>query len=154
MNLQMSLKKQWFEMTKAGIKREDYRSVSPYWCARLLLYQGGKKPMSLQNHFKTKFDLFIESNNYDQSFSWIDGFLFYDMFTEMGVLKPSPEQKKIAWDKAKENWKEWYTPTENNPQPTKLRFINQSKHLLFQEFILKMESDLELSDRVLKHLGL
>ena len=35
MNLQMSLKKQWFEMTKAGIKREDYREITPYWCNRL-----------------------------------------------------------------------------------------------------------------------
>lgn len=35
MNLQLSLKKQWFEMTKLGIKTEDYREITPYWCARL-----------------------------------------------------------------------------------------------------------------------
>lgn len=35
MNLQLSLKKQWFEMTKAGIKTEDYREITPYWIARL-----------------------------------------------------------------------------------------------------------------------
>lgn len=35
MNLQMSLKKQWFEMTKAGIKTEDYREITPYWVKRL-----------------------------------------------------------------------------------------------------------------------
>jgi len=40
MNLQLSLKKQWFEMTKSGEKLEDYREITPYWCNRLLLYNG------------------------------------------------------------------------------------------------------------------
>lgn len=35
-NLQMSLKTKWFEMTKAGIKTEDYREINEYWCRRLL----------------------------------------------------------------------------------------------------------------------
>lgn len=43
-NLQMSLKRKWFEMTKAGIKKEDYRKITPYWCSRLLLYRGRKEP--------------------------------------------------------------------------------------------------------------
>lgn len=34
--LTLSLKKQWFEMTKAGIKTEDYREINPYWIKRLL----------------------------------------------------------------------------------------------------------------------
>lgn len=38
MNLQLSLKKQWFEMTKAGIKTEDYREINPYWLKRLFRY--------------------------------------------------------------------------------------------------------------------
>lgn len=42
MNLQLSLKKKWFEMTKAGIKTEDYREITPYWCSRFLLYKGRK----------------------------------------------------------------------------------------------------------------
>jgi hypothetical protein len=33
--LQMSLKKQWFEMTKAGIKTEDYREITGHWIGRL-----------------------------------------------------------------------------------------------------------------------
>ena len=36
MNLQLSLKKQWFEMTKSGIKTEDYREITPYWVKRLI----------------------------------------------------------------------------------------------------------------------
>ena len=42
MNLQLSLKRQWFEKTEAGIKPEDYRSITPYWCKRLLLGHGNK----------------------------------------------------------------------------------------------------------------
>lgn len=34
-NLQMSLKRKWFEMTKAGIKKEDYRELNDYWFKRL-----------------------------------------------------------------------------------------------------------------------
>ena len=35
-NLQMSLIGKWFEMTKEGIKTEDYRELSAYWCKRFL----------------------------------------------------------------------------------------------------------------------
>jgi len=34
--LHLSLKTKWFEMTKAGIKREDYREVNHYWIKRLM----------------------------------------------------------------------------------------------------------------------
>ena len=34
-NLQLSLKTKWFEMTKAGIKTEDYRELNDYWFKRL-----------------------------------------------------------------------------------------------------------------------
>ena len=37
--LRMSLKKKWFEMTKAGIKTEDYREINDYWIKRLV-YSG------------------------------------------------------------------------------------------------------------------
>ena len=29
-NLQLSLKRNWFEMTKSGVKTEDYREITPY----------------------------------------------------------------------------------------------------------------------------
>ena len=35
-NLQLSLKTKWFEMTKSGIKTEDYRELTPYWIKRLI----------------------------------------------------------------------------------------------------------------------
>lgn len=31
----MSLKTKWFEMTKSGIKKEDYREITKYWISRL-----------------------------------------------------------------------------------------------------------------------
>ena len=40
MNIQLSLIKKWFDMTKSGIKTEDYREITPYWCNRLLLHKG------------------------------------------------------------------------------------------------------------------
>ncbi len=33
-NLQLSLKKNWFEMTKSGVKTECYREITPYWTKR------------------------------------------------------------------------------------------------------------------------
>jgi hypothetical protein len=53
-NLQLSLKSKWFEMTKAGIKTEDYREITPYFCNRFLLYQGKSmlKKWWLENYFE------------------------------------------------------------------------------------------------------
>jgi len=35
--LKLSLKTKWFEMTKAGIKTEDYREISIYWLCRFIM---------------------------------------------------------------------------------------------------------------------
>lgn len=39
-NLQLSLKKNWFEMTKSREKPEDYRAITPYFCKMFLLFRG------------------------------------------------------------------------------------------------------------------
>lgn len=36
-NLQLSLKTKWFELTKSGVKTEDYREINDYWVSRLCL---------------------------------------------------------------------------------------------------------------------
>lgn len=41
--LQLSLISKWFLMTKAGIKTEDYREITPYWIKRLCVAH----PMSI-----------------------------------------------------------------------------------------------------------
>tara|TARA_B100000378_G_scaffold236018_1_gene202715 strand:- start:21586 stop:21957 length:372 start_codon:yes stop_codon:yes gene_type:complete len=33
--LHLNLRKQWFEMIFLGIKKEEYREMSNYWCSRL-----------------------------------------------------------------------------------------------------------------------
>ncbi|SDZ91139.1 hypothetical protein SAMN05443667_101260 [Flavobacterium gillisiae] len=43
-DLRLPLKKEWFEMTKSGIKTEDYREITPYWANKLLTYFGEKQP--------------------------------------------------------------------------------------------------------------
>ena len=45
----MSLKKKWFDMTKAGIKTEDYREINEYWTKRLLMYVQYKQKGSLSD---------------------------------------------------------------------------------------------------------
>ena len=35
-DLRLSLKTKWFEMTRSGVKTEDYREITDYWCKRLL----------------------------------------------------------------------------------------------------------------------
>lgn len=46
MNLQLSLIRKWLDMTATGIKTEDYREITPYWCSRLLLFNGKEMPQS------------------------------------------------------------------------------------------------------------
>lgn len=41
-NLRLPLKRKWFEMTKKGIKKEDYREINPRYMSRFLLFQGDK----------------------------------------------------------------------------------------------------------------
>jgi hypothetical protein len=36
--LYLSLKKEWFDLIKAGVKREEYREMKPYWEKRLVDY--------------------------------------------------------------------------------------------------------------------
>jgi hypothetical protein len=60
MNLQLSLKTKWFEMTKSGVKKEDYREITPLWCNRFLVYNNETKPQKFWDEFLTsnRFDLF------------------------------------------------------------------------------------------------
>ena len=51
--LRMSLKSKWFEMTKAGIKTEDYREINSYWIKRLtsdFSWDMTKYPLKLNEH--------------------------------------------------------------------------------------------------------
>ena len=39
--LQLNLIKQWFDLTLQGIKKEEYRDITPYWANRLLCMENG-----------------------------------------------------------------------------------------------------------------
>lgn len=39
--LQLNLIKQWFDLTLQGIKKEEYRDITPFWAKRLLCMENG-----------------------------------------------------------------------------------------------------------------
>ena len=41
--LQLNLIKQWFDLTLQGIKKEEYREITPHWAKRLLCMENGDK---------------------------------------------------------------------------------------------------------------
>ena len=83
MNLQLSLKTKWFNMTRAGIKTEDYREINHYWIKRLMtkkynnIYQNEQEAIDgiikhidpnylVKNHSK-KFDCNVMTLGYPKS---------------------------------------------------------------------------------------
>jgi len=40
--LHLNLIKKWYSMTFSGVKKEEYREITPYWCARFILVEGVK----------------------------------------------------------------------------------------------------------------
>ena len=51
--IKLPLERQWFEMTKAGIKKEDYRELTSYWIARLtneFSWDMNKYPLKINEH--------------------------------------------------------------------------------------------------------
>lgn len=65
--LQLSLKKKWFEMTKAGIKTEDYREINDYWSKRLFLKPEDSCGGMLHGLEVKKFDYNIMTLGYPKS---------------------------------------------------------------------------------------
>jgi hypothetical protein len=61
-NLRLPLTTKWFEMTRDGIKTEDYREITPYWAKRLVgswKYKGlklGQFP-DIENSFMSDFEI-------------------------------------------------------------------------------------------------
>jgi hypothetical protein len=68
----MSLKRKWFEMTKSGIKTEDYREITPHWIKRLydekfLFLSETINPESLFEYSFKKFDTNTMTLGYPKS---------------------------------------------------------------------------------------
>lgn len=51
--LQLPLIKKWFDLTKSGVKKEEYRELNAFWMARLLLQDGRKQPQQFWNRCYT-----------------------------------------------------------------------------------------------------
>ena len=65
--LRLPLKTKWFEMTKAGIKTEDYREISVYWLSRFIMVDIEKYYEEL-DELCTELKRGIEST--DKLFTW------------------------------------------------------------------------------------
>lgn len=72
--LTLPLKKKWFDLIKAGIKKEEYRETSCYWTSRLLKYSLGEicKKATKSPHSMNNFEDFVKRhvNNGD----WVKHF--------------------------------------------------------------------------------
>lgn len=58
--LHLTLKKKWFDMIAAGIKKEEYREIKPYWKKRLIVNSFCPKLI-----FK-KYDVVVFKNGYSK----------------------------------------------------------------------------------------
>ena len=47
--LQLNLIKHWFDLTLQGIKKEEYRTITPYWAKRLLCMENGESISKFYN---------------------------------------------------------------------------------------------------------
>ena len=73
--LHLTLKKKWFDMIKAGIKKEEYREIKPYWINRLCkplpmsVIDGGDlvNNHSGRNYDLKKFDQISFRNGYSKN---------------------------------------------------------------------------------------
>lgn len=58
--LHLILKDKWFQLFKEGVKTEEYREITPYWCNRLL----GSVPYGL-DYWKIEIDKNIPIKKYN-----------------------------------------------------------------------------------------
>ena len=68
-NLQLSLTKKWFDLTKAGIKTEDYREITPYFAKRFLRYNDKKMSTSFWASLligKEFFEMFFDDISFEK----------------------------------------------------------------------------------------
>lgn len=115
----MSLKTKWFEMTKAGIKTEDYREITPYWVKRLT---GNDQKLSFEEIVVALTDISI---GYDSRHVWeVYGVCLKDFETNkmtLGYPKSTDTERIIEFEHAgieiREGNPEW------GAEPGKLYFV-------------------------------
>ena len=95
--LTLSLKKKWFDMIKAGAKKEEYREVNEYWAARLI----GKGKFDKWTALTRDKDLSFLGFN---SFRWTNDLKFIDfdliVFT-LGYPKADDTERRLVFKNPK-----------------------------------------------------
>ena len=56
--LTLSLKKQWFDKIKAGVKKEEYREIKPYYTSRLTILDSDDYDLILSGEISVTFQYF------------------------------------------------------------------------------------------------
>ena len=56
--LTLSLKKQWFDMIKSGIKKEEYREIKPFYTVRLTIQASDDYDLILSGEISATFQYF------------------------------------------------------------------------------------------------
>jgi len=88
-NLQLSLKTKWFDMTKAKIKPEDYREITPYWISRLT-----------NNKFETKDKSLIVKLFKELPKNWVEFKSFDTNIMTLGYPKSGDTERIIKYEHA------------------------------------------------------
>ena len=87
----------------------------------------------LKTNFKPKYEKLVTGTDYNNCFSEVDGWLFYNSFEEVGALEISKEVRQKEWDYVRLN-REWWTNT--NRLPNRQDVINHTKANLFRDWII------------------
>jgi hypothetical protein len=93
--LHLNLIKKWFDMILSGRKKEEYRSLSPYWVRRLVSFRNevdhndiNEFISDLKNPYKRHDDVNQLMEYYEAEFKHFDNIHFKNGFARNG--KPAP----------------------------------------------------------------
>lgn len=108
--LTLSVKKEWFDLIKAGEKREEYREIKPYWVARLFYDGACKLPPDVVRKLTSSIVKYgdterFEEDNEDIVISFVP-FTHVLFINGYGDDKPRVE-KEIEWidiDRPRKGW--------------------------------------------------
>ena len=113
--LTLSLKRKWFEMTKAGIKTEDYREINEYWMKRLLTKQSYEHYLSCKYSGGNEF----ENGNFD--IDYVDFKTFTNNVMTLGYPKSTDKERILKLEhkgiKIRHGNPDW------GAEPNKLYFV-------------------------------
>lgn len=108
--LTLSVKKEWFDLIKAGEKREEYREIKPYWVARLFYDGACKLPPNVVRKLTSSIVKYGDTERFEEdnediviSFVPYTHVLFINGY---GDDKPRVE-KEIEWidiDRPRKGW--------------------------------------------------